>query len=641
MKLTLPDGSQLEVERGSTVSEIAHDIGPGLGKAAVGAKLDGELLDVRERVTEEGEFEILTLDSPDALEIYRHTASHIMAQAVKRLYPSAKLAIGPAIEDGFYYDFDLEDSLSENELDEVSREMDSIIEEDYDIERFQLEVPEAEGKLKEMEEPYKLELLEELADQDADEITFYRQNGFVDLCQGPHLKSTGQMEHYALLDVAGAYWRGDERREMLQRIYGTAFTSRSELESYIEKQEEAKERDHRRLGPELDLFTIHPEVGPGLIYWHPKGARIRKIMEDFWHEKHYEAGYELVSTPHIGKDDLWEKSGHLDYFRENMFPAMHFEHQDYFVKPMNCPFHIKIYKSRTRSYRHLPLRWAELGTVYRNERSGVLHGLMRARGFTQDDAHIICRPDQVEEEVIGVLDLTFDILSAFGFEDYEVALATRPDGYVGDLENWEKATTALKGALDKLDLSFEIEEGEGAFYGPKIDINLKDALDRAWQCTTVQFDFNLPERFDMNYTGSDGEQHRPYVIHRAILGAIERFFGILIEHYKGAFPVWLSPVQAVVLPVSEDNDEYAEKVKEQLSEEGIRAEAWTGTSETLSGLIRDAQLEKFPYMLIVGDREEQNNEVSLRLRTEEDLGARPLDQFVDRVHEKVEDKALL
>lgn len=641
MKLTLPDGDELEVEEGKRVIDIAYDIGPGLGDATVGATLDGELLDLRDEIVEGGEFEIITLDSPQAVEIIRHTASHVLAQAVKRLYDDVKLAIGPAIEDGFYYDFDLPETLSEEDFDEIRTEMRKIVEEEYEIERFALGPEEAREHLLERDEEYKLELLKEFVSEGEEEVTFYRQDGFTDLCEGPHLRNTGQLEHFELLDVAGAYWRGDENNEMLQRVYGTAFTGEKELQEYIERQEEAKERDHRKLGPELDLFTFHPEVGPGLVYWHPKGTEILNVIKDFWRSKHRQDGYEFVSTPHIGKSDLWKKSGHLDYFREDMFPPMRESNQEYFLKPMNCPFHVQIYQSRTRSYRDLPLRWAELGTVYRHERSGVLHGLLRARGFTQDDAHIIATPDQVKEEVIGVLNLTFDILSAFGFEDYKIALSTKPEKSVGDEEKWNRATEALKEAIVDLDLDYDVEEGEGAFYGPKIDVHLEDALGRLWQTTTVQFDFNLPERFDMTYMGSDGQEHRPYMIHRALLGTLERFFGILVEHYKGAFPVWLSPLQVVVLPVTEDNNEYAEEVAGKISESEIRVEARTDVDENLSRQIHEAQLEKIPYMLVVGDREEKSGEVSLRLRTEEDLGPRPLGEFIDFAREKIRDKALI
>ena len=641
MKLTLPDGDELEVEEGKRVIDIAYDIGPGLGDATVGATLDGELLDLRDEVVEEGEFEIITIDSAQAVEILRHTASHVMAQAVKRLYDDVKLAIGPAIEDGFYYDFDLPETLSEDDFDEIRDEMRKIVDEGYEIERFANDADEAEEYLEEQNEDYKLELLDEFVTEGEESVTFYRQDGFTDLCEGPHLRNTGQLEHFELLDVAGAYWRGDETNVMLQRVYGTAFTEEKELEQYIERKEEAKERDHRKLGPELDLFTFHPEVGPGLVYWHPKGTEMLNVIKDFWREKHREDGYEFVSTPHIGKSDLWQKSGHLDYFREDMFPPMKESNQEYFLKPMNCPFHVQIYQSRTRSYRDLPLRWAELGTVYRHERSGVLHGLLRARGFTQDDAHIIATPDQVKEEVTGVLDLTFDILSAFGFNDYEIALSTKPEKSVGDEDKWDKATEALKEAIVDLDLDYAVEEGEGAFYGPKIDVHLEDALGRLWQTTTVQFDFNLPERFDMTYTGSDGQEHRPYMIHRALLGTLERFFGILIEHYKGAFPVWLAPVQVAVLPVTEDNHEYAEEVAGEIAEAGIRVDARTDVDENLSRQIHEAQMENIPYMLVVGDNEEESGEVSLRLRTEDDLGPRPLDEFIEFAREKIDSKALI
>ncbi len=641
MKLTLPDGDTLEVEEGTRVIDVAYDIGSGLGDATVGATLDGELMDLRDELTEEGEFEIITMDSPQANHIIRHTASHVMAQAVKRLFDDVQLAIGPAIDDGFYYDFDLPETISEDDFDDIKSEMQEIVDEGYEIERFVKAADEAEEYLAEKGEDYKLELLEEFVSEGAEEVSFYQQDGFTDLCEGPHLQDTSQLKHFELMDVAGAYWRGDEDNVMLQRVYGTAFSSESDLNEYVERQEEAKERDHRKLGPELDLFTFHPEVGPGLAYWHPKGTTVLNQIKDFWREKHRKSGYEFVSTPHIGKSDLWEKSGHLDYFREDMFPPMRESNQEYFLKPMNCPFHIKIYQSRTRSYRDLPLRWAELGTVYRHERSGVLHGLLRARGFTQDDAHIIATPDQVKEEVEGVLNLTFDIMSDFGFEDYKIALSTKPEKSVGDDERWDEATEALKEAISDLDLEYEEEEGEGAFYGPKIDVHLEDALGRLWQTTTVQFDFNLPERFDMTYMGSDGREHRPYMIHRALLGTLERFFGILVEHYKGAFPVWLAPVQVAVLPVTENNNEYADHVAAELREAGIRVDARTDTDENLSREIHEAQLEKIPYMLVVGDDEEESGEVSLRLRTEEDLGPRPLKEFKEFAQEKIEEKARL
>lgn len=641
MQLKLPDGDLLEVEESARVIDIAYEIGPGLGGATVGAKLDEELLDLRDTVTRPGEFEIITLDSEEATPIYRHTASHIMAQAVKDLFPQAKLAIGPAVEDGFYYDFDLDYSLSQEDFGEIKEKMEEIIASDYEIERFNLPTDEARQRLREKGEPYKLELVEDLEEEGAQKVTFYRQDGFTDLCQGPHLRSTGQMEHFQLLDVAGAYWKGEEDNTMLQRIYATAFPQKSALEDYIERRKEAAERDHRKLGPELDLFTFHPQVGPGLVYWHPKGATILNTIKDYWHEKHREKDYEFVSTPHIGKSQLWEKSGHLDYFKEDMFPPMHEREQEYYLKPMNCPFHVQIYQSRTRSYRDLPLRWAELGTVYRNERSGVLHGLMRARGFTQDDAHIICTPGEIEDELVGVLELTFEILRDFGFEDYEVALSTRPEKSIGTDDKWEEATEALHGAVERVGLQPTVQEGEGAFYGPKIDVNLQDAIGRSWQCSTIQFDFNLPERFDMTYMGADGEEHRPYMIHRAILGTLERFLGVLIEHYKGSFPVWLSPLQTVVLPVTEENDDYAEEVAERIEAAGIRVEARTEKDENLSRQIHEAQLENIPYMLVVGDREEEQGTVSLRLRTEEDLGPRPLDDFIDFAREKIASKEIL
>jgi len=555
------------------------------------------------------------------------------------LIPEAKLGIGPAIENGFYYDFDLPEHLSPEDLGKIADEMKRIIEEDYPFERREVSKEEARRVFEERGEPYKLELLEEIEDK---RVSLYQDGEFIDLCRGPHLLSTGQVKHFKLLEIAGAYWRGNEKNRMLQRIYGTAFYRREDLEHYLKQLEEAARRDHRRLGRQLDLFSIQEEGGTGLIYWHPQGARVRTIIEDFWRAEHFKAGYDLVYTPHIGRAGLWERSGHLDFYRENMYSPIDIEGQKYYLKPMNCPFHILIYKSQPRSYRDLPLRWAELGTVYRYERSGVLHGLLRVRGFTQDDAHIFCRPDQVEQEILKVLDFSLHMLRSFGFKKYEIALSVRdpkmPEKYAGSEADWERAEGALAKALEERGLPYERMEGEAVFYGPKIDIKIKDALGRSWQCTTIQFDFNLPERFELAYMGEDGQEHRPYMIHRALLGSLERFFGILIEHYAGAFPVWLAPVQAAVLPVLEKNESYAEGVVERLRTAGIRAELHGG-GKTLSYRIRQAQLQKIPYMLIVGDREEAEGRVALRLRTEEDLGPKPLEEFIAMVKGKVAARA--
>jgi threonyl-tRNA synthetase len=573
------------------------------------------------------------------LERLRHSTSHVMAEAVLAMFPEAKLGIGPPIEDGFYYDFELPRSLTPEDLGEIESRMRESIKAEKPFVRREVSREEAEEIF--ADQPYKLELIEGMPEGEV--ISIYTHDGFTDLCRGPHLDNTGRIapDTFKLLSIAGAYWRGDEQRPMLQRIYGTVWATEEELEAYLQKLEEVEKRDHRRLGRELDLFSIHDEGGPGLILWHPKAGRIRTIIEDFWRQEHYKAGYEIVYSPHIGKASLWQTSGHLDFYQENMYSPMDIEGQEYFIKPMNCPFHIMIYKTKTRSYRDLPLRWAELGTVYRYERSGVLHGLMRVRGFTQDDAHIICTPDQIEDEILGVLDLTAHILGAFGFKEYEIALSVRDpehkEKYIGDDATWEVAEGSLVKALEKRGLSYTRMEGEAVFYGPKIDVHIKDALGRLWQCTTIQFDFNVPERFDMTYVGSDGQEHRPYMVHRTLLGSMERFFGVLIEHYGGAFPVWLAPVQARLIPIADRHNDYAYRVRDQLKEAGLRVEV-DDSSERMRAKIRQAQLEKIPYMLVVGGREAEDGTVSLRLRTEEDLGPRPVDEFIEIAQEAIAEK---
>ena len=523
------------------------------------------------------------------LEKLRHSCAHVMAQAVLSMFPEAKLGIGPAIEDGFYYDFDLPRSLTPDDLEEIEARMREIIKGKHPFVRR--EVSREEARKLFADQPYKLELIEEMPEGEV--ISIYTQDTFTDLCRGPHLEHTGQipLDGFKLLSVAGAYWRGDERRPMLQRIYGTAFATKEELDEYLWRLEEAARRDHRKLGQELDLFSTSEDVGAGLILWHPKGALIRYLIEDFWRQEHLRWGYEFVYSPHIGKAKLWEISGHLNFYRENMYSPMDIEGQEYFIKPMNCPFHVMIYKSRTRSYRELPLRWAELGTVYRYERSGVLHGLMRVRGFTQDDAHIFCTPAQIEDEVLEVLRFSLEMLRAFGFEEFQIYLATMPEKHVGEPERWEQAQNSLRKAIEAEGLPYEVDEGGGAFYGPKIDIKIKDALGRLWQCTTIQFDFNLPERFDMTYVGEDGKEHRPYMVHRALLGSLERFFGILVEHYGGAFPVWLAPVQAVLIPIADRHVEYAYGVANRLKEAGLRVEV-NDSSDRMQAKIRDAQMQK-------------------------------------------------
>ncbi len=560
----------------------------------------------------------------------RHSTAHVMADVVTRLFPETKLAIGPPTEDGFYYDFLTDVPISDDDLEKIENEMLKVIKQNLPF--VYSEYSRKEIEVMNSNEPLKLEVISEIPDGEA--ISTYSHGEFEDLCAGPHVDSTGSIPAFKLLNVAGAYWRGDESRQMLQRIYGTAFESQEELLRHLDRLEEAKKRDHRTLGRDLDLFSVHEDVGAGLIIWHPKGARVRNLFEDFWKAEHYKRGYELVYTPNIGRANLWETSGHLDFFQENMFSPSLNDDQEYYLKPMNCPFHIMYYRSALRSYRDLPMRVGELGTVYRYERGGTLHGMMRVRGFTQDDAHIFCRPDQVEDEIDGVLDLTFDLLGAFGFDKYTVNVSTRPDKAVGSDEQWTLAENSLKNTLNARGLKFDIEEAGGAFYGPKIDINIQDALGRYWQCTTVQFDFNLPERFGISYIGEDGNGHQPYMVHRAIFGSLERFMGILIEHYGGAFPAWLAPTQVKIIPIADRHISYAEMVKEKLLEVDIRCEI-DGRSERMNAKIRDAQITKVPYMIVVGDREISDKKVGVRLRNGEDLGPVDLSDFISRVSKDV------
>ena len=560
----------------------------------------------------------------------RHSTAHVMADVVKRLFPETKLAIGPPTEDGFYYDFLTDVPISDDDLEKIENEMLKVIKQNLPF--VYSEYSREEIEVMNSNEPLKLEVISEIPNGEA--ISTYSHGEFEDLCAGPHVDSTGSIPAFKLLNVAGAYWRGDESRLMLQRIYGTAFESQEELLRHLDRLEEAKKRDHRTLGRDLDLFSVHEDVGAGLIIWHPKGARVRNLFEDFWKAEHYKRGYELVYTPNIGRANLWETSGHLDFFQENMFSPSLNDDQEYYLKPMNCPFHIMYYRSALRSYRDLPMRVGELGTVYRYERGGTLHGMMRVRGFTQDDAHIFCRPDQVEDEIDGVLDLTFDLLGAFGFDKYTVNVSTRPDKAVGSDEQWTLAENSLKNTLNARGLKFDIEEAGGAFYGPKIDINIQDALGRYWQCTTVQFDFNLPERFGISYIGEDGNGHQPYMVHRAIFGSLERFMGILIEHYGGAFPAWLAPTQVKIIPIADRHISYAEMVKEKLLEVDIRCEI-DGRSERMNAKIRDAQITKVPYMIVVGDREISDKKVGVRLRNGEDLGPVDLSDFISRVSQDV------
>jgi threonyl-tRNA synthetase len=565
----------------------------------------------------------------------RHSAAHVMADAVLTLFPEAKMGIGPPTQDGFYYDFEVSRPFTPEDLERIEALMRETLARNLPFRREEISRPESQSLF--ANQPYKLEIVEGIAE--AATLSVYRHGEFVDLCQGPHVATTGEIPAVKLLSVAGAYWRGDEHRPMLQRIYGTAFETQQALDEHLARLAEAERRDHRTLGRQLGLFSMHDEIGPGLIVWHPKGALVRSIVEDYWRQIHLRRGYNLVYSPHIGRAQLWQTSGHLDFYRDSMYAALKVDEQEYFLKPMNCPFHIMIYKSALRSYRELPLRLGELGTVYRYERSGVLHGLMRVRGFTQDDAHIFCRPDQVVSEVGGVLELTFELLRAFGFSDYSINLSTRPEKYVGDLAMWAHATDSLRQALVDRGLAYEVDEGGGAFYGPKIDIKIKDALGRAWQCTTVQFDFNLPQRFDLTYQDASGGRSQPYMVHRAILGSLERFLGVLIEHYAGAFPLWLAPVQAVVIPIADRHLEYAASVQAQLQAKGFRAEV-DDRGERMNQKIRQAQMQKVPYMLVVGDAEVRDSAVSVRVREGASLGAISLDDLVARMAGEVSGPAL-
>jgi threonyl-tRNA synthetase len=623
IQITLPDGSVKSLREGATVSALAASIGAGLAKAALAGKINGSLVDLSAVLTNGAQVEIITSKSPEALEIIRHTTSHLMAQAVTSLFPDAKVTIGPAIETGFYYDFDVATPFSPEDLEKIEAKMTELAGADLPIERRELLKADAVKFFTEMGETYKVELIEAL---DAEKVSLYRQGDFTDLCRGPHLPSTSFCRAFKLTSIAGAYWRGDEKNKMLQRIYGTAFADRKELEAYLARLEEAKRRDHRKLGKELDLFSFSDEVGAGLVIWHPKGAMLRTVLEDFERKEHLKRGYDIVVGPQILKTELWQRSGHYDNYRENMY-FTEVEGQGYGIKPMNCLAHMMIYKSQLRSYRDLPLRFFELGTVHRHERAGVLHGLLRVRGFTQDDAHILCTPEQLDGEIKGVISFVSDVMGIFGF-DYEMELSTRPEKSIGSDEDWEQATNALLGALKDSGRAFEINAGDGAFYGPKIDIKLRDALDRRWQCATIQCDFTLPERFELTYVDATGERKRPVMVHRVILGAIERFIGVLIEHFAGNFPVWLSPVQAIVLTVTDNQIAYAQQVHDDLRKAGVRVQR-DFRNEKLGFKIREAQLQKVPYMLVIGDKEVETQTVTPRFRDGKNMPPMKPSEFAD------------
>jgi threonyl-tRNA synthetase len=594
----------------------------------IAALANGEAVDLHRELTEDTELTPIQTDSELGLEILRHSTSHIMAQAVRDLFGTdVKVAIGPAIENGFYYDFYREEPFSPEDFEKIEERMAQISSDGLPFTRKTMDRQEAIAHFAALGEKYKVELLEELEDE---QVSLYQQGDFIDLCRGPHLPDTSWVKDFKLLRVAGAYWRGDEHKDVLQRIYGTVFFDEKSLKKYLNNLEELKKRDHRKLGRELQLFTSRDLIGPGLILWQPKGAQLRRLIEDYWKDEHYKHGYELLYTPHIARQDLWQTSGHLDFYSENMYAPMEIDEVKYQLKPMNCPFHIGIFKTDKRSYREFPIRWAELGTVYRYERAGALHGLMRVRGFTQDDAHIFCREDQLEEEIFHILNLNLHILATFGFSEYDVYLSTRPEKSVGSDDIWEKSTAALKQALEKKGLGYEIDPGEGVFYGPKIDIKIKDQLGRSWQCSTIQVDFNLPQRFDMTYTGTDNSEHRPIMIHRALMGSLERFVGILIEHYAGAFPLWFSPVQARILNITDDQLEYCEKIYNQLRKAGIRVEKDL-RNEKLNYKIREAQMMKIPFMLIVGEKEKENGTLTVRLRDGKNLPPMKIVEFVEKV----------
>ena len=634
MKITLKDGSVKEYGQAMSILEVAKDLSEGLARAATCGKVDGEVADLRTVLDRDCALEILTFDSEEGKGAFNHTASHIMAQAVKRLYPETKLAIGPSIANGFYYDLDRETPFTTEDLEKIEAEMKKIVKEDLLLERFTKSREEAVVYFKEKDEPYKVELVEDLPE--GEEISFYRQGEFTDLCAGPHLISTKPVKAFKLTSLAGAYWRGDEKNKMLTRIYGVAYPKKSELDEYLHMMEEARKRDHRKLGRELGLFMMSDE-GPGFPFFLPKGMQLKNTLLDYWRKLHREKGYVEVSTPIILSRHLWENSGHWDHYKNNMYTTV-IDEEDYAVKPMNCPGGMLVYRSEPRSYKDLPIRMGELGIVHRHEKSGQLHGLMRVRCFTQDDAHIFMTPEQIRDEIKGVAGLIDEIYSLFGFK-YHVELSTRPEDSMGSDEDWEMATEGLRGALDDMGLDYIVNEGDGAFYGPKIDFHLEDSIGRTWQCGTIQLDMQMPQRFDLEYTGADGEKHRPIMIHRVAFGSIERFIGILIEHFAGAFPTWLAPVQVKVLPISDKHMDYAQRVYADLEKAGIRAEIDT-RAEKIGYKIREAQMQKIPYMLVVGAKEEETGKVSVRSRFAGDEGQKDLAGFIEEIQKEIQEKAI-
>ena len=638
VKITLPDGTKKEYKDNITIGEVASNIDNRLSERALAGKASGVLVDLSFPIKEDISLSVITEDTEEGLEILRHSTAHIMAQAVSRLFPGVKLGIGPTIENGFYYDFGLQHNLSDEDLKKIEEEMAKIIREDIIFKRMEIPRGLAIKKMEDLGQSFKVELIKDIED---DTVSFYTQGDFVDLCRGPHIHRTSKVEAFKLLSVAGAYWRGKETNPMLQRIYGTAFFTQKELDKYLKFLEEAEKRDHRKIGRDLDLFSFHEEGGPGLAFWHPKGARIRIIIENFWREEHFKRGYDIVYSPHIAKINLWKTSGHWNFYRESMYSPIEVDGQEYILKPMNCPFAVLIYKTKLHSYRDLPLRWGELGTVYRYERSGVLHGLLRVRGFTQDDAHIFCTPDQLENEILNVIELAQFMLSSFGFNEYEIELSVRGKGekekYIGRDEVWEHAENALRIALDKKGLKYTRMEGEAKFYGPAIDIKVKDAIGRGWQGPTIQVDFNLPERFDVKYVGPDGNHHRVVMVHRTVLGTMERFVGCLIEHYAGDFPLWIAPIQMRILPITDAHIEYANKLQAQLLLKNFRVECDTGSSK-INYKIREGTLEKIPYLLIVGDKEMQSGSVAVRSRKRGVEGMLSIEEFIKNIEIEIRGK---
>lgn len=634
LTLTLPDGSNISIEKDSTGYDAAGAISKGLQKAALAVKINGTPIDLSAKIESDASFEVITIVSPEGRNIFWHSASHLLAQAVKRLYPMARYTIGPAIESGFYYDFDMPESISVEDLEKIESEMKKIVEEDLEIVREEIPRDDAIRLFESMGENYKAEMLREM---DGVSVSLYRQGEFVDLCRGPHLPRTSYIKAFKLTSVAGAYWRGDEKNKMLQRIYGIAFPDPKELKKYLDLLEEARQRDHRKLGRELDLFSFDNEVGAGLPLWHPKGAMLRHLIEKFSVSEHIKRGYKLLTIPHIARAELYKTSGHLDFYTENMYAPIKIDNQDYYIKPMNCPTQIRIFKTSIWSYRDLPFRAFEMGTVYRYERSGVLHGLTRVRGFTQDDAHIFCREDQIREEIKNVLEFVFYMLATFGFTERNVYLSTRPEKSVGSDEHWELATAALRESLEALGVAYTVDPGEGVFYGPKIDIKIKDALGREWQCSTIQVDFNLPERFDVFYIGSDGQRHRPIMIHRALLGSLERFIGILIEHYAGRFPLWLAPVQIMLINVSDEQSDYTRNLTLRLLKEEVRAECDI-RSETLGYKVRDAIAKKVPYIGVIGAREAETDMIALRTFADKNSVSVKTAELVERIKKESTEK---